>query len=387
MALLGGLLAVFGRFFGKIANMALGWATVLLFGRVPQSRQVLLTVITLGSLAWVLALIGVLVPDAGAILLAAIPRPDFVDEAWIRIAMLVLAVILPVVVGSVTILLLDADQRPHGADVALQVLRGYPYAAVLAITLVFLAVIALVRKARSLGRRWEDAHIAVLVKPGGYERVVADLEAALGEAGIHVQRMAAPRPLTIPPRLLGAVGGSAVKGLVPDELVQLETEDLEVLVYPSDVALLGSTELVARARAAIATRLTFTEAYLTSAEEAQELEDRLAAMAGRGEVAPGAFRELDERLATLAIPYEEWETLYRLRLHVENHQRLPDANSPGAGDRGNGGAGRGTSDGEPPLSWVAAAGSVALLAADVALALAERRQAPGSRNGRGGRRR
>ena len=46
------LLAFAGRFIGKLLNMAFGWASTLLFGRVPQSKQLLLSGISLAALAW-----------------------------------------------------------------------------------------------------------------------------------------------------------------------------------------------------------------------------------------------------------------------------------------------------------------------------------------------
>jgi diaminopimelate decarboxylase len=83
-------------------------------------------------------------------------------------------------------------------------------------------------------------------------------------------------------------------------------------------------EAVARARAAVADRLTRTEAYLTVAEESQEIEDELRRLRGidvtdtvaRAE-AVETLKSIDARLSRLVVPYEEWEVLYRQRLQVE----------------------------------------------------------------------
>jgi hypothetical protein len=375
MAIIGGVFAAAGRFAGKITTMVLGWASNLLFGRVPRSKQTLLALIALGSIAWVATVVGVLVPDVGTFLLAAIPRPDFIDEIWIRLAMLVLAVVLPLVIGFLTVLVVDANRRPKEVGFVAQVLRGYLYAPVLAVTLVILAAIAVWRKGMALARRQEDAHVAVIVKPGGYEQVVADIERALDDAGVVVRRTRAPTALTIPPKLLAAVGGSVVAALVPDELVSLEGDGFSALVYPSDIALLGEKPVVARARAAIVARLALTEAWLTSAEESQAIEDRLAAI-GNGPAAaatPDTFHRIDRELAVLTIPYDEWETLYRLRLQIENRRRLPDASEPGTGTSA-------MPVGRQPIAagdglWRAAAlGFAFLLLADVAIWVGDRRR-------------
>ena len=376
MAIIGGLFAALGRFAGKVVTMVLGWASVLLFGRVPQSKQLLLVLITLGSIGWVLALVGVILPDVSSFLLAAIPRPEFIDELWIRLAMIAVAIVLPLVIGFLTVLVLDEARRPKGMDLVVQVLRGYLYAPVLALILVVLAGIALWRKGTALAKRWQDAHVAVIVKPGGYERVVRDLERALDDAGVAVSRTKAPAALTIPPKLLAKVGGASVAALVPDELVSLEGEGVSVLVYPSDIALLGEKEIVARARAAIVARLTLTEAYLTSAEETEKVEDRLAALANApaGTATAETFRQIDEELAALMVPYDEWETVYRLRLQVENQTRLPDASEPGTGSPAVPAPRPSPAAGEGRLSWALAAGVFALLLADVAVWIGDRRR-------------
>lgn len=276
MAIFASLFGVLGRFLGKILNMALGWATTLLFGRVPQSKQILVLGISLGSLVWVVALLGILFPNVGTFLLAAIPRPtSFIRDEWIRLAMLIAAIVVPILIGIAGYFLLDPDDRPGGTGLVKQLLRGYPYAFVLALTLIFMAIIAPLRRARSVFKRWTDAHIPVVVKPGGYERVAKDLEDALDKAELGIDRRRAPRVLEVPSKLLASVAGPGVKKLVPDELVMLAKPSLEVLVYPSDIAISGTKGDLARARAAITSRLAFTAAYLTSSRESQEIEDRL----------------------------------------------------------------------------------------------------------------
>lgn len=320
MALIAPLFAFIGRQVGRIVQMAFGWATVMLFGRVPQSRQLLLAVVALGSVLWVVALVGVLLPDAGSWLIALIPAPDFVDEGWIRFAMLVLAVALPLAVGAAGLFLMDAEDRPDGiGGKAVQVLRGYPYAAVLALVLIFLLVVAPTFKVRTLIKRWEDAHIPIVVKPGAYEQVAGELENALDAAGLDLSRARAPWVLEIPSGLLAIVGGASVRRLVPERLMMLKRSDLEVTVHPSDVAVAGSKEAVARARAAVADRLTETAAHLTTSEEAQEVEDAIRAVRDPANHASASamLGAVDERLARLTIPYEEWEVLYRQRLQVE----------------------------------------------------------------------
>jgi hypothetical protein len=374
VAILATIFGVLGRFVGKLLTAALGWASSLLFGRVPRDRQILLVLMTFGSVVWVVLLVGVLFPEVGTFLLAFAPIPDFVDESWVRLAMLIGALIVPLLIGVLTLFILEARRRPTGRDAVVTVLRGYPLTLILALVLVFLAVVAVLRKARALVKRWSDAHVAIVVQEGGYERMARDLEQALDEAGLAVTPRPAPAVLAMPARVLAAVAGAGVGSLVPDRLTQLDGDGLEIQLYPSDIALAGRETAVNRARAAIASRLTATSAFMTTAAESQAVEEALQALAERrtlDRVAHDQLARIDERLNRLDVPYEEWEVLYRQRLQVERDLltgRRPGAvpgQPPGAGDPL-------PATTAAPLEFAAAAGLIALLVADLILALRDR---------------
>ena len=320
MAIIAGIFGLLGRFVGRLLTAALGWASTLLFGRVAQDKQIVLVLITFGSIAWVAMVVGVLVPSVGAFMLTAVPLPSFVDETWVRLAMLVGAIVTPLVIGIATLFIQPKSERRIGTAAVRTALRGYPLALFLAFVLVFLGVVGIVRKVRSLAKRWTDAHVAIVVRPGGYDRMVADLERALDAAGLDVAHGDAPAVMSIPARVIASIAGPAVKSLVPDTLVQLKGRDLEIELYPSDIAIAGQETLVTRARATIASRLASTAAFLTTSAEAEAVEQRLERLAQSRPDREMAARELaaiDGDLATLNVPYEEWETLYRIRLQVE----------------------------------------------------------------------
>ena len=371
MAIIGSVFAMVGRFAGRLLNSALGWATLLLFGKVEGRKQAILLVIALGSLVWILTVVGVLVPDIGAFLLAFVPVPDGVQEDWVRLGMLALALAIPLLIGAAAIYVTQADRRPKGFGLVTGVLRGYPFTLVLAATIAILAGVSMARKVRSLVKRWEDAHVPVVVKPGGYERVLDDLRGVLDRSGLPVRTRPAPAIISLPPRMLDAVAGRSLGSLVPDRLMMLVGGDLEVLVYPSDVAISGSKTAMARARAAIAIELTESPAYLTTSAEAQQIEDALAALAGHeGKRLSSSewrrrLRELDPRIAKLAVPFDEWETVYRQRLQVERDriaEEVEVAHVQGAAPE------RAPSMAER----LVAVGTIALIAADATLLLVDR---------------
>jgi hypothetical protein len=376
MALITGLAGVLGRFAGRLVNSTLGWATILLFGKVAASRQTLLLLIVLASLGWVAAVVGVIFPDVGTMLIAFVPTPDFIDEGWVRLAMLIAALVLPLVIGVVAIFITQAQHRPRGARILVTILRGYPFTLVLTVTIVILGGVALVRKLRSLAKRWEDAHVPVIVKPGAYEQLLSQLHAVLTGAGLSLAIRPAPRILSAPPRLLDAVAGRALGALVPDKLMLLAAPDLEILVYPSDLAISGSKAAVARSRAAIVSTLTRAPAYLTTSAEAQKVEDEVAANAKRSDqgVEPQEqlrqIEEIDKRLARLTVPFEEWESLYRQRLQVERDV-LRQVRETGASAVARRPVSAGTAR---PLDMAIAVAGLGLIALDLVLLVTQRRR-------------
>lgn len=91
MAIVGSIFALLGRAAGRLLNGALGWATLLLFGKVEGRKQTVLLAIALGSMVWVLALVGIAFPEIGTFMVALLPRPDYIDAGVARLAMLATA--------------------------------------------------------------------------------------------------------------------------------------------------------------------------------------------------------------------------------------------------------------------------------------------------------
>jgi hypothetical protein len=200
--------------------------------------------------------------------------------------------------------------------------------------------------------------------------------------------------LAMPAQILGRIAGTGLSDLVPDRLWRVVRKDLDVLVHPSDILVSGTKEEVARARAAVAIRLAWSPAYLTTDPEAQKVEDLMGkARSARGGASAAALREIDRRLSSLVIPYEEWETLYRMRLQLiaEDVNAEPDVAGQGDGSS----AHRPVQEPSHPagevkarrqrpsidagrVSWAGAAVVMLLLAIDVVLSIVGMRSRSGT---------
>ena len=327
MAIVQALLALLTRSAGRLLNTAFGWATVMLFGQVPQDRQIYLSIIAFGSVAWIVVVAGVAVPSFATFLLAFVTIPEWVDKGWIRLAMLVAAVVIPAIVGFVATRLVDESQRPRGAGATLKAtLKGYPLTFGLALTLIAMTVIAPIMKIRAMLRRWSVQHVPVIIKPEHYDRVVEDVRAALATGGIEAAPRLASWMLRAPTKLLAFFGRSSVAPMAAERLTVLVSPAVEVLLHPSDLVISGRELDAARARAVLSEHLTYTPAYMTWTKEANDVEDRLRTLWERAPALSRAaaeqeLREIDACLHELKLAYEEWEVLFRERLLVERRLR------------------------------------------------------------------
>jgi len=328
MAIVQALLALVFRSAGRLLNMVFGWATMMLFGKVPQDRQIYLSIIAFGSVAWIVAVLGIVFPSFGTFMLAFVTLPRWVDHTWIRLAMLAAAAVIPLVVGVVSTRMLDAEQRPSGAVAnAVAVLKGYPYTLALALTLIMMTALAPVIRVRTMLKRWSSRHIPVIVESKQYLVVVSQIEKALDQGGFEVERFPASWMMRLPTKVLTTLAGGAVDDLVADQLTELRSRRIEVLLHPSDLVVNGNEKDAARANAIIAEQLAFSPAYMTWTKEANEIEDRLRKIwvtLRQQSNRPGSLNRLANRLVAvehdlraLEISYEEWDVLFREKLMVE----------------------------------------------------------------------
>src|SRR5258706_9283841 len=102
MAIVQALIAALFRSAGKLLNMAFGWATIMLFGRVPQDRQVYLSATAFGSVLWLIALVAVAFSRAGGFLLSFWSLPPWVNRPGVPLAVVAPALLISAIVRRVS---------------------------------------------------------------------------------------------------------------------------------------------------------------------------------------------------------------------------------------------------------------------------------------------
>lgn len=314
---------ILGRFAGDLLMSALGWASSLLFGRVPRSHQVFLVLMMAGSFVWLVSVLAVILPSIAAMMLTNTPHPASVNLRWLAAALLVVVAALPLLVGAAGYFVPANGARVKGADAILEILRGYLLTPLISGLLIFLAGVGIGRKLRSVRHGWVETHVPIVAVPGRYDEMVLDLQRGLATGGTMVAVNDAPRVLTLPAMVLTRVAGPNVRKLRPDRLIELCANDLRVGVYPYDIAISSAKSERIRIRATVMNALGNADAHLTTSAEAQAVEERIQRLGDEAAVwAPGSEVEqgleaIDRQLLNLSVSSEEWDVLFRQRLKLE----------------------------------------------------------------------
>ncbi len=314
---------ILGRFAGDLMMSALGWASSLLFGRVPRSHQLFLVLMMAGSFVWLLAVLALILPSIAALMLTSTPHPPFVNMRWLAAALLLAVAGLPLLVGAAGYLVPADGQRVTGPAAFLELLRGYLLTPLIGGLLIFLAGVGIARKIRSLQHGWVETHVPIVAAPGRYDAIVLDLQRGLATGGTKLAASDAPRVLTLPAVLLTRVAGPSVRKLRPERLIELCGIDVRVGAYPYDIAISSAKADRIRLRAAVMNALGNADAHLTTSAEAQAVEERIqrlgefaAVGADRSDVEQG-LAAIDRELLGLAVSSDEWDILFRQRLKLE----------------------------------------------------------------------
>jgi len=314
------ILGILGRALGRVLTSSLGWATSLLYGRVPKDHQVYVEAMFGASVLWAALVVLTLIPAVLGFVLTTTPFAPSLGLVLLRTLILGGLIVLPLIVGIASLLVPADGQRPTGLAAAGSVLRGYPLTILLAGVAVFLPLAGAARRIGSVRRGWADIHIPIVVKPAGYPALLDHVDAALRRRDIQLERHTAPFLLEVPGRVLALIAGRDVADILPDRMTELRGDELEVGVYPSDIVVSGKPAERLLARAAIMTSLAQAAAHFTTSAESQQVEDRIEVIARPSTPTLDALAEveaIDRDLARLDVPSGDWDILFRLRLQAE----------------------------------------------------------------------
>lgn len=326
MAIMQALLTWLMQSIGRVLNSTFSWATFLLFGKVPQDRQIILSIVSLMSLVWMLVVIGIALPKFAVLLLTFIPIPNGINESWIRWIMLALTVVLPTANGIVLSYINKGPADPSSWQKYISkdnISKGWRLTVALAVTLTFMIIIAPFSKLSELIKRWKVEHIPVVIESENYPEVTRQLQLILGMVGIRSEPRAQNIFMRLPIKLFALLTGGSLKTVVADNLTKLVFEDGELEIRPSDLIVRGKREVANRVSSVIVSNFSFGQAYLTWSLEANHLEDKLRQLWLQlkdnrlpKDRALARSSALYKELQMQNFDKEEWTTLYRLWLKL-----------------------------------------------------------------------
>jgi hypothetical protein len=316
MAIIQALLATLAHSTGKVANLAFAWATTMLFGKVPDDRQVVLSAICLISCVWLIAVIGVAFPVAATFLLAWMAT-KFLNPHLMWLIMIALTFLAPLVSGILALFLDSSQSRPHGFGLVSTVLRGYPLTIGLAITLVTLIVIAPCIKAGDMIKRWESSHVPVQIMPECYFAVVDEVRQALRKRGFAYEDAKSSLAMRLPLKILMLLSGSTFRSFVSDNLQTLKLENGEVAIYPADILIRAPKDIAGAIQATIVESLAFGQANFTWTEEAEHFENLLKEIYRNYRSGKLSFDDaifavegITKGIEATHLDFKEWQTLF-----------------------------------------------------------------------------
>lgn len=293
-----------------------GWATLALFGEVREGDRTLLSVAVGAAAAWPALVIGTFFPRPAALLLALLPIPHAVPERVLRIAWIASAAAVPLLVGG---LFARRAGRMSPRERVRRLLLGFPATLGIAGAFWFACVAVPIGKLSALLAGRKEEHVPLAIPPDDYVETARALRDTLARGGFALEPATAPWTMRVLGRILNTFSKTVLDSYVSDEILSFRSGTMEVTVYPNGVRILGGEKPSARVHALISEGATATAALQCTTPEGQKLERRVQQAWRRHARAAGVDAEVTKLAADLAecaLPFEDWQVLFREILQV-----------------------------------------------------------------------
>ncbi len=308
----------------RSASFLLGWATSLFFGQVPGNKGRVVSITALLSVAWVAVLVGMALP-LGVGWVAerlGVVEHGFQLPAIAVWAMLLGLVVTPPALAALAMLETVEGERSVGRWLQ-RVPASYPATGSLGLAVLQMVLVSPALAFDRVRRRRRLLQVPVVLHSSestdDLHRPVAEALRSLqvGEFERRPLRWYMEWPL----RTAGFAARHLLGHVVRGTPLVLGADDLEVIVYATNVGILGREEDAYRARAAIERELAFSRAFLTWSAESQGFEDALRRLWEARDGDGRLRRQLDDlqqRIDAASLTSDEWNILFRLRLQLES---------------------------------------------------------------------
>jgi Putative Actinobacterial Holin-X, holin superfamily III len=325
VAILQALISLITRSAGKILNAIFGWAVLALFGQTSPKEQTMLSAVVAAAAAWPLLVLGIVVPRVTLFVVSFVPLSKSVPSLWLRIIWIALALLVPIVVGSVIASRSPPSSLPEPRWK--KFLRGFQVTFALAVAFLLMLVVAPVLKIVNAAKRQIDVRLPLLVKKGVGAELVDALVTAIAAAGTELRPGEPPWSMTAPSGVLRRLGGRAFAAFVSEKTFYHHGDGLEVNLNPNELLLRGKPDRVVRAQTLAQEVIAPRDALMTMNAEARALEQQIKRVWAVYAEDPEHHREsraLTSRVDDIArelskrdLPFDEWQIVYRELLQLD----------------------------------------------------------------------
>lgn len=340
MVVLQAIVTLFTRFAGKIFSALFGWAVSALFGRTTKSEQTFYSVIVAAAAAWPLLVLGCVAPRVATFIVAFVPLSKTFDERFVRAVWIVLALAVPIVLGTVF-----ARRAPPAVPPESRVkrlLRGFPLTVGIAGAFLVVLVITPIRKISSILQGLTDDNVPLIVKRDRYREVAELIRCVLEQHGFDLKPGRPGLGKRLPAVILKKFGGAAFRGFIPDELAYYTAPGFSVMLEPNGVLLRGDVRVTPRAHGLIAEAMSHADVFQTTDPAAQEIEREIKDVWKVYDENPAAHEgstrlrsrvaDISQEIADLSVEYDDWQILYReilqLSRALHGEKQLLSKNTP-----------------------------------------------------------
>jgi hypothetical protein len=324
MALLQALFSFIGKSAGKILTAIFGWAVVALFGQTSSKEHTLLSGVVASAAAWPILLVGIAFPRIATFVVAFVPLSDRVPTSILRIVWLGLALLVPILVGTVV-----AAKAPPGTpreSFVTRTLRGFPITLGISVAFLLMFISVPVLRVLSAARGRKDDHVPCITKGDAYDAIARVIDDLLERNSIDARRTEPSWWLSGPANVLRKLGGKALRGFMPDRMAYWSGPELEIAFYPSDILIRGKNRQTAWTHGLLAEALAHEPCRQTFDPNAQELERQIRQVWSVFDENPSAHVrsaallsrvvDITKELSKIKIDYDEWQVLYRQVLQL-----------------------------------------------------------------------
>ena len=324
MALLSLLISFIGKKLGDIVQAVFGWSVTALFGRLPQKKEIAVSVALLLAIAWPIFLMGLFLPHVAAWVLAFLPTQHVVGPNAMRIVWGALALFAPLLVGGLTHWAAPSTK----GSMLWSMLNGYPLSLGYLVAFLVTVVTVPLIKLASIVRSWSDEHVYIQPRVGLYNRVLHDLAESVARAGVLPCIEDVPLSMSLSTKALKLLARGMVTPIVAEDVKCIKADGLELYLYPADLLLRGTPEKVALVRAMMHRTSISADAYLVASTHGQGLQDELGRLADVitehehqgftvGKPATRRLIAIWHDMNEAKLPYEEWVLLESIARGLE----------------------------------------------------------------------